>query len=666
MCVSSEIRPDQPGKGNLLPGFFRTLKFQIAAALLALVSVFAVTTGFTYFSFQEQGSSHAVLFLAGKLQVTARHLASQAMNYEQNAPRDYPTYYRDLRLYYQDLMRDMGMFQRIADAFMKEDFGPAVTGLPDAVFHRLHPKTRAAVRKVETVWEKFRRELMEALGTDPENPRLEYAAEYIIAHQNTLDRATGEMLDTLREQIHVRLQRLNRVNQLALVVTVAIALGFAYWFYRKVLVPLDTALTGFRRVSQGEFGHRVRVRSNNELRWLAEGLNLLSSRLNGIFGLIGRLQQGSNLDQTLEFVAEEFAGLLPLDWVGVLFVIGNRSSIKLDRSYTEGQVEVAVRSHFSLPGTLLEQALHQESPLHVPDVPGTAAANPHYRFLAVLAERGLNDAIFLPVTGQSPVPGVLVVASRRAGAYTAEHLELLSNIAHLVSHSFGRTVRLAEQARLATIGEFASGIAHEIRNPLSTIMLALDHFKKLDLPGSAAKRAELASREAERMASLLEDMLLYAKPLELELRPLDLAQLVAEFIDSDQRPERKPAQRFRFTTDGSQARILGDPDRLTQILLNLARNACDAAPPDGAIDWSVTQNLATGSVALEVQNGGDPIPEELLDRITDPFVTTKSSGTGLGLSIVKRLATAQGGDLHVESGPGRGTRIRITFPAAAR
>ena len=129
-------------------------------------------------------------------------------------------------------------------------------------------------------------------------------------------------------------------------------------------------------------------------------------------------------------------------------------------------MEVAVRNHFALAGTFLEKVLQEGKPTHVPDVPATARSQTKFRLLQVLAQRDLRDAIFLPVTSQSPVPGVLVFATRQHDAYTPEHLELLSNLAHLVSHSFGRTVRLAEHTRLAAIGEFASGIA--LRWPRST------------------------------------------------------------------------------------------------------------------------------------------------------------------------------------------------------
>jgi len=168
------------------------------------------------------------------------------------------------------------------------------------------------------------------------------------------------------------------------------------------------------------------------------------------------------------------------------------------------------------------------------------------------------------------------------------------------------------------------------------------------------------------MARLLEDMLLYAKPLELDLQPLDLGQLVREVLDSEQDLARKPGQQFRFNGSSGAARILGERDRLIQILVNLARNACSASPDNGLIDWSVQENLSAGTLTLEVHNGGEPIPPELLARITDPFVTTRSSGTGLGLSIVKRLVIAHGGELQIHSQPGEGTRVRVTFPTTLR
>lgn len=234
----------------------------------------------------------------------------------------------------------------------------------------------------------------------------------------------------------------------------------------------------------------------------------------------------------------------------------------------------------------------------------------------------------------------------------------------MVTHSFERTLRLAERARLADIGELASGIAHEIRNPLATISMALDYFKRLELPGTGAKRAELAGQEAARMGRLLEDILLYAKPIQLDTRRLDLGQLLEAVLAAHPELARARAQSFDLGRVDRGGFLLGDQDRLTQVILNLAQNACEAAPASSTIRWALTADRRAGTLALEVSNAGPPVPGDLLARLTEPFFTTKPAGTGLGLAIVKRLVEAHGGDLQIESEPQSGTRVRLVFALA--
>jgi len=262
------------------------------------------------------------------------------------------------------------------------------------------------------------------------------------------------------------------------------------------------------------------------------------------------------------------------------------------------------------------------------------------------------------------VPSVLTFATRKVGAYNAEQLDLLRNIAHLVAHSFGKTLKLLEQARLAAIGEFASGIAHEIRNPLATISLALDYFKLADLPPQAKKRADLAASEAERMERLLEEILLYAKPLNLSVAPLDLNHALAELLDANRSLANARQQSFELKTADGPAKTLADWDRLTQVFLNLLRNATEAAPAHGTVRWEIQDDPLTRTVVINVHNGGDPIPPQTLSRLTEPFFTTKPQGTGLGLSIVKRIVEAHGGDLTVRSAADSGTTVTVALPAA--
>jgi signal transduction histidine kinase len=263
---------------------------------------------------------------------------------------------------------------------------------------------------------------------------------------------------------------------------------------------------------------------------------------------------------------------------------------------------------------------------------------------------------------QTPIPAVVVFSSRTPDCYDEAHRRFLDNIAQLVTHSFGRTVRLAEHGRLASIGEFASGIAHELRTPLTTIGMALDYFDRQSMPDNAGKRLALAQRESARMRRLLEEILAYAKPLDLRLRPLRAGEALLAFLDSRRDLATSRDQRIKMEGGPTDAWMMADPDRLTQIFANLTQNACDAAPDGAEIAWSVQDQPSSGIVSLAVTNPGPPIPPELLARVTEPFVSTKSTGTGLGLAIVRRLTHAQGGELTITSNAADGTRVRLSFP----
>jgi signal transduction histidine kinase len=165
------------------------------------------------------------------------------------------------------------------------------------------------------------------------------------------------------------------------------------------------------------------------------------------------------------------------------------------------------------------------------------------------------------------------------------------------------------------------------------------------------------------MGRLLEEILLYAKPIQLEIRRLDLGQLLEDVLTTHRAAAEAQGQRFEILAAGREF-LLGDRDRLTQVILNLAQNASEAAPEGSTIRWKLGADRRAGTLALEVSNPGPQVPEPLLSRITEPFFTTKPAGTGLGLSIVKRLVEAHGGDLRIDSNAESGTRVRLLFALA--
>jgi signal transduction histidine kinase len=276
--------------------------------------------------------------------------------------------------------------------------------------------------------------------------------------------------------------------------------------------------------------------------------------------------------------------------------------------------------------------------------------------------------VFLPLTPQTqtPTPAVVVFASRSRGSYDGAQMRFLGNIAQLITQSFARTVRLTEHARLAAIGEFASTIAHELRTPLTTVGLALEHLNRQELPEKAARRLQLAAGESARMRRLLEEILLYAKPLRLDLRVLDLAAFVARHVEESGSTAAARGQQLRLAPGPGRICIQGDEDRLRQILSNLTQNACEAAPEGAVVTWSLREDPSAGSAAAEIHNPGAAIPPELLGRVMEPFFSTKQGGTGLGLAIVKRLVELQGGEVTVRSAAPEGTRVRVELPRAPR
>ena len=107
---------------------------------------------------------------------------------------------------------------------------------------------------------------------------------------------------------------------------------------------------------------------------------------------------------------------------------------------------------------------------------------------------------------------------------------------------------------------------------------------------------------------------------------------------------------------------MGDVDKLKQVFINLVRNACEAIPPGESVTWHITPGPTPHHLCVTIHNGGDPIPPAVLEKMGQPFFTTKPGGNGLGLAIVQRIVEAHGGALAIESTPEAGTTVRVVLP----
>lgn len=260
-----------------------------------------------------------------------------------------------------------------------------------------------------------------------------------------------------------------------------------------------------------------------------------------------------------------------------------------------------------------------------------------------------------------------------------------------------RRVRIAERRaraaeRSADLGAMTGGLAHEIKNPLSTIglnaQLIAEAAAEIEPAGPTdpevrarlLRRADSLKREADRLRGILQDFLEYAGALRLDRRPADLNELIEELADFFHPQAKQHAVHLRADLAPGKLPAFIDAAAVKQALLNLLLNAVQAFPPPQPLTTPVAPAASSPReliirsaktidadqnpfAIVQVIDTGPGIPDDLKPKVFQPYVTTKPGGSGLGLPMTKRLIEAHGGKVDLYSEPGRGTSFTLTLPA---
>ena len=249
---------------------------------------------------------------------------------------------------------------------------------------------------------------------------------------------------------------------------------------------------------------------------------------------------------------------------------------------------------------------------------------------------------------------------------------------------FFKDLTLVEQAeerdrlrdRLASLGEMAAGIAHELKNPLAGIEVMAGLLRR-QVPESAAAQSLLADiiSESKLANAIVVEMLEYVRPIRLQVEQTSLAEVLHQAITMAETKVNRGAIDVQVSIDPIAPSVEGDPHQLCQVFTNLLTNAFDAMGGHGHVtitavpgrlhdDPAFADKPPTPTVVVDVTDDGPGVPEQLTDQIFNPFVTTKPQGSGLGLAIVRKIVDAHDGRIDLTSRAGAGKRFRVTLPVS--
>lgn len=219
--------------------------------------------------------------------------------------------------------------------------------------------------------------------------------------------------------------------------------------------------------------------------------------------------------------------------------------------------------------------------------------------------------------------------------------------------------------RLASLGRLAAGVAHEIRNPLSSIKGFATYFRDRyrDNPEDQ-KTSEVMIQEVDRLNRVISQLLEFARPPVIQKKRASLQSLIQRSLKMIERQTSAKGIQVLSELPSNIQEVDLDPDGINQVLLNLYLNAIEAMEQGGTLTVSLSKKESSPWVKLTVTDTGTGISREDLEHVFDPYFTTKQTGTGLGLAIVHKIIEAHRGEVRAESEVGRGTTVSVLLPAA--
>ncbi|MBN2305664.1 MAG: response regulator [Anaerolineae bacterium] len=428
----------------------------------------------------------------------------------------------------------------------------------------------------------------------------------------------------------------------------------------------------------------ARVHSKIRARQLEERLERRSEELEALVRIGGELNQRLGLQELTELIVLIAQQELNASHAALyLFDEDQKPVLYLDTAPGNRSVEEAA-AMLRQRDSVVSQTFHSSAPVLLAGNDNGSSPPPHLR------EQGLHSAAGAPLKHHGRLLGVLTVAHTDTGYFNENSLRMLRSIGeqaalavrnaqlHAALQSYAQNLeqmvnertqqlqeaqaQLIQTEKLAALGRMAAGIAHEVNNPLQPILgcleVAIEEIEtgqEVDVEG-----LHLAEGEVQRIKTIVSRLLDFARPVPSSmLEIVDFRALIQEVINLASKQLERGGVTIQAALQPIQP-ITGNATQLKQVALNLMLNALEAMPDGGTV--SVEMIAEEKGVSLIVADTGIGMDSQTLERIFEPFYTTKGEGVGLGLSVSYGIVQGHGGDLRVESEPGQGSKFTLWLP----
>ena len=408
-------------------------------------------------------------------------------------------------------------------------------------------------------------------------------------------------------------------------------------FHARAIVYLGMSMTAYETAQETDLQHAVIM--GGIVLVLGGGVIYFFIVLRSYYMLSRTLQETQ--DYTRQVIASMAHGVLSIDTDGRVVSFNHQALALLD--IPEADVDgLDLGEIFNFDATGIARTLDA----------GVPVLNHEIRF-----RRRAGDVIPLMLTA-TPIKDE--AGDRRGAVVVVRDMSAIKQLEKQVQRT----------ERLAAIGRLAAGVAHEIRNPLSSIrgfayLLGKDHDEK----SPEREYADVMVREIDRINHVVSDLLNFARPMTLEPEEICLADIIAHVIALVSADTDAKSIDVQTHIDPDGSRLMADPNQLTQAILNLMLNAIHAMEHGGVIDVRAGNADQDKGVFIDVEDNGPGIAPDLTEKIFEPFYTNRERGTGLGLAMVRKIAEHHGGGVTVESPPpgkSRGTRFTISLKGIDR